>query len=41
VLTVRSKLRKVLFLALSDFFVCFLFVNHICLERLNEFAPNS
>ena len=39
--TTHSKLRKVLFLALSDFFVCFLVVNQISLERLNGFAPNS
>jgi len=38
ILTARSELRKVLFLALS---VCrFLFACEISLEALNGFAPN-
>jgi len=37
--TACSKVRKVLFLALSDFFI--LFVNQIPREPLNGFAPNS
>jgi len=37
--TARSKLRKVPFLALSDFFI-FLFVHQIPREPLNWFAPN-
>jgi len=38
VITARSELRKVLFLALS---VTFLFVYEISPEPLNRFAPNS
>ena len=38
VITARSELRKVLFLALS---VTFLFMNEMSRELLNELAPNS
>ena len=38
IFTARSKLRKVLLLALS---VTFLFVYEISREQLNGFAPNS
>jgi len=41
VITARSKLRKVLFLALSVTFLVFLFVYEISREPLNGFAPNS
>lgn len=40
IIIARSKLQKVLFLALSVTFFC-LFVNRISWERLNGFAPNS
>jgi len=41
VITARSELRKVLFLALARQSVSFLFVYEISREPLNGFAPNS
>jgi len=41
-ITARSKLRNVLFLAVSvTFLIAFLFVNQISRKRLNRFAPNT
>jgi len=41
VINTRSKLRKVLFLALGIFLFFILFVNQISRELLSGFAPNS